>query len=90
MALNNPEDQTMPETPAKRVRPSRAAVSNSRSINLRSGGTLTLTGNFNALDLTVEDLQFITGLAKVMTEYQTQQAARAPQAVTRPVQGSTN
>lgn len=66
----------MPE-PTKTTR-TRTRSSNSRTIPLRSGGTLTLAGTFNFLDMSGEDRDLVIDLAQRMTVYQNQPAPPSP------------
>lgn len=58
----------MPETPVKRTR-TRSTSGHSQTINLRSGGTLTLTGTFNLFSMSTEDVAFVSELGGKMRVY---------------------
>ncbi len=71
----------MPEStpaPQKRTR-NRTAAGNTRTITLRSSGSLTLSGTFNFLELSAEDREFIFQLADTMTKYQNSKGATVGQ-----------
>ena len=60
----------MPEpTNLKRTR-TRSSAGSARTIQLRTGGTLTLSGSFNFLELADLDRNFIFDMADLMTKYQ--------------------
>lgn len=62
-----PEPATTPKTTRKR-----RSSANSQTITLRSGGTITLSGeNINPFTMTADDLSFVTELAQKMRGYDT-------------------
>lgn len=85
-----PEPKTTEATPRKRDR-SRSA--NSRTIQLASGGTITLAGNFNLLAMSEDEVNLVIEMAGLMTKYEQAQADKAKaarqQATTRPAAGPT-
>jgi hypothetical protein len=61
--------------PTKRTR-NRSTAGSSRTIPLRSGGSLTLAGTFNFLDMSDDDRTLIIDLASLMTRYEKSSAAK--------------
>ncbi len=92
----------MPEiTPAtpKRTRKSRTAAGHSQTVALRSGGSITLSGDFNLFSMSPADVAFVSELGATMRKYTdaTETTAKMaipgevnrPQAVTRAAQSVT-
>jgi hypothetical protein len=58
----------MPDTPTKKTRGPRKSA-HAQTIDLRSGGTLTLSGTFNLFNMSVEDVEFVSELGRKIREY---------------------
>lgn len=59
----------MPEPTTKRTRTRRSSA-NSQTISLRSGGSITLSGEgINPFSMSAEDLAFVTELAQGLRDY---------------------
>jgi hypothetical protein len=57
----------MPE-PTKKTRGPRKSA-HAQTIDLRSGGTLTLSGTFNLFNMSTEDVEFVSELGRRIREY---------------------
>ncbi len=65
-----PDPKTPDTTTPKRTRRSRGESANSQTINLMSGGSVTLSGtNINPFTMTPTDLAFVTELAQKLRSY---------------------
>jgi Family of unknown function (DUF5343) len=57
----------------------RASGGDSRSLTLRSGGTVTLTVSLNVFDLSTDDREFVWGLIDKMRRYEQEASPQPPQ-----------
>ena len=55
----------------------KAGPTNSRTVTLESGGTITFSYDFDLFDLSADDRQFVNGLIDTLREYHTAKAAKA-------------
>lgn len=64
-----PEANPVPTPTPKRTRKSRTASGHSQTIPLESGGSITLSGDFNLFTMSTEDVAFVSDLGGKMREY---------------------
>lgn len=61
-----PTDTT---APTKRPRKGRGESANSQTIDLRSGGSIRLSGDFNLFSMSPDDVAFVSELGAAMRKY---------------------
>lgn len=91
------DQNPVPAATPKRTRKSRGESGHSQTINLRSGGSIKLSGDFNLFSMSPEDVTFVSELGAAMRKYNDASglsanakvaAATAAQATSRPVQSA--
>jgi hypothetical protein len=71
--------------PATEKKRDRSRSAHSQTIQLRSGGSITLAGTFNLFTMSTEDVEFVSELGRKMRAYNEQQAETKTGSVGTPV-----